>query len=682
MPPLGQLREHAAEAEADGFSSYWLAQLGVPDALTAIATMGDDTSTIEIGTAVIPTWPRHPLMLAAQASTVVEAIGPAGSILGIGLAHKTSVEGTLKIPFATPAKHMEEYLDVLLPVLTDRKVSFTGDIWSAETDGIGGTPVEPPTVMLAAMGPRMLQLAGSRTAGSILWLSGPTAIAEQIKPALDAAAAEAGRPAPRIVASVPVCVTKDADAVKGFVAAALAGYNDLPSYRGVMDTEGAGGPADVSLIGTEAEVLAGHAAVRGRGRHRLRAGGAHPQPGRRRRDPRAAQGRGRRRPRLMGGAAPHPGRRARRRRAVRRHRRARAHRSRDRAAPDARVGAGAAQRHRAAVLETMPSGGRLEMVTDATALELDVQLTLVQLGPRTGPAGGVRPRRRRRADAGESTRTGTLIVIDRYTGAVDFQSGGPTTVRFEGLPAGEKHVEVWLPHAGGRPPHRAARRRGRPAARAERAPAMGALRQLDLALPRGDRPTGVWPVVAARLAGVDLQSFAFAGQCQLDPFAARMIGQQPADLDQPQARHQHRERRLDARAHLRPRRPRLPRPGPRSAPRRPARADHADHLPGRRGPSRADRRRRRRPVLRHRAARGARPRRPHAPPHPRARGRDRGGPPGAGDANLHLLQGPDLFGPDDVGDLPDGLHPNPAGYQRIGERFHALAFQGDGPFAV
>ena len=255
--PLGQLRDHAAEAEADGFSSYWLAQLGVPDALTAIATMGAVTSTIELGTAVIPTWPRHPLMLAAQASTVVEAIGPGRLVLGIGLAHKMSVEATLKIPFATPAKHMEEYLAVLLPVLEERKVTSVGDIWSAETEGIGGTVVEPPTVMLAAMGPRMLRLAGSQTAGSILWLSGPKAIAERIKPALDAAAAEAGRPTPRIMASVPLCVTKDADGVKGFVAAALAGYNDLPSYRGVMDAEGAGGPADVSLIGTEEEVRAG-----------------------------------------------------------------------------------------------------------------------------------------------------------------------------------------------------------------------------------------------------------------------------------------------------------------------------------------------------------------------------------------------------------------------------------------
>ena len=255
--PLGQLVDHAAQAEADGFSTYWVAQLGVPDALTAIATMGTATRTIEIGTAVIPTWPRHPLMLAAQALTVQEAIGPR-LILGIGLAHKSSVEGTFKVPFATPAKHMDEYLQVLLPAVTDRKVSVTGDIWSAETDGIGGpADVPAPTVMLAAMGPRMLRLAGERTAGSILWLSGPKAIAEQIKPPLDQAAADAGRPAPRVVASVPVCVTRKPDDVKGMVAALLEGYNDLPSYRGVMDAEGAGGPADVSLIGSEDEVRAG-----------------------------------------------------------------------------------------------------------------------------------------------------------------------------------------------------------------------------------------------------------------------------------------------------------------------------------------------------------------------------------------------------------------------------------------
>jgi F420-dependent oxidoreductase-like protein len=258
--PLAQMVDHAAEAEKAGFSSYWVAQLAVPDALTVIATMGARTSSIELGTAVIPTWPRHPLMLAAQALTVQEAIANRLA-LGIGLAHKSSVESTLKIPFATPAKHMDEYLSVLLPTMVARSVAFQGDIWSAEVETVGGAPgAEPPTVLLAAMGPRMLRLAGERTAGSVLWLSGPKAIAQQIKPALDAAAAAADRPPPRIVASVPVCVTKKPDEVREVISGLLAGYNELPSYRGVMDSEGAGGPADVSIVGNEAEVRAGLAA--------------------------------------------------------------------------------------------------------------------------------------------------------------------------------------------------------------------------------------------------------------------------------------------------------------------------------------------------------------------------------------------------------------------------------------
>jgi F420-dependent oxidoreductase-like protein len=150
---------------------------------------------------------------------------------------------------------------VLLPAMTERKVKFTGDIWSAEVEGVNGVPgAEQPAVLLAAMGPRMLRLAGERTDGTILWLSGPKTIAKHIKPALEAAATSAGRPAPRIVASVPVCVTTKADEVRGVIAGVLAGYNDLPSYRSMMDVEGAAGPADVSIVGSEDEVRAGLAA--------------------------------------------------------------------------------------------------------------------------------------------------------------------------------------------------------------------------------------------------------------------------------------------------------------------------------------------------------------------------------------------------------------------------------------
>jgi F420-dependent oxidoreductase-like protein len=258
--PASAIVEHAVAAEADGFPTYWVAQLGVPDALTVLGVVGQATSTIELGTAVIPIWLRHPLMLAAQALTASE-LCDGRLILGIGLAHKSAIEDTLGIPFTRPAANMDEYLSVLLPALIDRKVSFAGKFWSAEIDNAGGPPGIPtPSVMLAAMGPRMLTMAGARTDGTILWLSGPRTIETTLGPAVRAAAADAGRADPRIVASVPVCVTDHPDDVKGLIAGMLAGYNDLPSYRGVMDLEGAAGPADVSIVGDEATVRAGIAA--------------------------------------------------------------------------------------------------------------------------------------------------------------------------------------------------------------------------------------------------------------------------------------------------------------------------------------------------------------------------------------------------------------------------------------
>jgi len=255
--PFGEIVAHAVEAEADGFSTYWLAQLGVPDALTVLAVVGQQTSSIELGTAVIATWPRHPLMLAAQALTT-SSLCDGRLILGIGLAHKPSIEQSLRIPFERPARHMDDYLSVLLPALHDRRVAHEGDIWSGVVDGLGGPrDIPTPKVMLAAMGPRMLEMAGARTDGNILWLAGPRAIETVIEPALRAAADTAQRPHPRIVASVPVCVTDDPDSIRAFIAGGLANYNDLPSYRGVMDLEGVDGPADVSLVGDESTVRAG-----------------------------------------------------------------------------------------------------------------------------------------------------------------------------------------------------------------------------------------------------------------------------------------------------------------------------------------------------------------------------------------------------------------------------------------
>jgi F420-dependent oxidoreductase-like protein len=246
---------HAVTAEADGFASYWLPQSGGTDALTVIAMAGPATTSIEFATAVVPTWGRHPNVLAGQALTVQAATGNRLA-LGIGVGHKPSHEERYHVPFERPVRHLREYLDVLQPLLADRRVDVDGDIWSCTGDVVAPAAEAPP-VLVAALGPQFLRLTGKRADGTVLWLGGPATIADHIAPTINDAAAEAGRPAPRIVASVPVSVSDRADEVRDSITGILAGYDDLPSYRAILDREGAARAGDVAIIGDEDEVRAG-----------------------------------------------------------------------------------------------------------------------------------------------------------------------------------------------------------------------------------------------------------------------------------------------------------------------------------------------------------------------------------------------------------------------------------------
>ncbi len=258
-PNLDEIIDDIVASEDAGFSSYWLAQTGLVDALGALALAGRDTTMIQVGTAVVPTWPRHPQALAAQALTTQAATG-GRTILGIGLAHKPSVEGGWKMTWERPIRHMNEYLDVLLPLLEDGKVAVAGDIWGYE----GETPrptTATPKVMLAALGPQMLKIAGSRTDGTILWCVGPKTLSTQIVPLINGAAEAASRDEPKVVCSLPVAVTDDPDGVRSFVGEILANYATLPSYRAMLDIEGVHGVEDISLIGNEDEVRHGLAEI-------------------------------------------------------------------------------------------------------------------------------------------------------------------------------------------------------------------------------------------------------------------------------------------------------------------------------------------------------------------------------------------------------------------------------------
>lgn len=241
------------KANDDGFSHLFTPQIFSLDALTALAIAGREVPTIKLGTAVVPTYRQIPMMLAQQALTVSQVIGDR-LVLGIGLSHKVVVEGMWGLSYDKPLRHMREYLDSLLPLLAGEQVSSEGETITTR----GGLQLQAPRpeVLLAALGPKMLELAGSVADGTSLWMVGPSTIRSHILPVISAAAEAAGRPAPQVNSSLPVCVTTDSVTAKANAAREFAVYGQLPSYRAMLDREGAGGPEDVAIIGSADEVAA------------------------------------------------------------------------------------------------------------------------------------------------------------------------------------------------------------------------------------------------------------------------------------------------------------------------------------------------------------------------------------------------------------------------------------------
>jgi 5,10-methylenetetrahydromethanopterin reductase len=259
QPTLDAAVEAAGQVEAEGFHGYHVPQIFGLDALTTLAVVGRQVPRIELGTGVVPTYPRHPMMLAAQALTTQMACD-GRLLLGIGLSHQVVIESMFGMSFDKPARHMREYLSILMPLLNGEPVAFEGETLSANASlGIQG--VDAPAVAVAALGPLMLKLAGRMTDGTVTWMTGPATLAEHTVPTISAAAAEAGRPAPRVVVGLPVCVTDDVDGARERAAKMFAMYGFLPSYRAMLDREGAEGPADVAVVGDEATVAAGLARV-------------------------------------------------------------------------------------------------------------------------------------------------------------------------------------------------------------------------------------------------------------------------------------------------------------------------------------------------------------------------------------------------------------------------------------
>jgi len=212
------IREDACAVALDGFASYWLAE--------------------------------HPtggfVALTAQTAT-------GGRLcLGIGLSHEVMM-AQLGIGFDKSIRHLREFLSILMPLLEEGKVSFKGETLSCEAQ-LFKVPDRPPAVVVAALGPQALRVAGSRTRGTTLAWVGPKTIAGHIVPAIAEAASRAGRPPPRIIATLPVVVTTQADVIRERIGKTLTMYGELPSYRAMFEREGVDGPADLAIVGNSAEV--------------------------------------------------------------------------------------------------------------------------------------------------------------------------------------------------------------------------------------------------------------------------------------------------------------------------------------------------------------------------------------------------------------------------------------------
>ena len=238
-----------------GLDSVFFNQVFGWDALTVAALAGQLVPGIELGTAVVQTYPRHPIALASQALTVQGASGNRLT-LGLGPSHLPVIEGQFGLSFDRPARHVREYLSALLPLLRGEPADYRGEtVTATATVVVPGTV--PPPVLVSALGPVMLRIAGELADGTVTTWATPETIGGHVKPRIDAAAAAAGRPAPRIVAGVVTSVTADPQARRRQLVEQVGAAAQLPSYRTLLDRQGQTGLDETALVGDEDAVADG-----------------------------------------------------------------------------------------------------------------------------------------------------------------------------------------------------------------------------------------------------------------------------------------------------------------------------------------------------------------------------------------------------------------------------------------
>ncbi len=244
----------AEEAEADGFSSLWYASGVAGDPLVAMAMAGRATQSIELGTAVLQTYPCHPLLQANRVIAAGNAMGRPGLCLGLGPSHEPIVRDVLGLSYDHPARNTGEYLRIVGPLLRGEDVDVDGTDWSAHTAGRAARPDHPIPLLLSALSPRMLRIAAQFADGVVLWMASRHAVESRIVPVLDAATAEFGRPRPRVVAGLPVAVHDDIEEARSAVVANAVTYAGMRNYEQIIRVGGGNSAGDVAIVGPESVV--------------------------------------------------------------------------------------------------------------------------------------------------------------------------------------------------------------------------------------------------------------------------------------------------------------------------------------------------------------------------------------------------------------------------------------------
>jgi F420-dependent oxidoreductase-like protein len=257
---LSGLLADGQAAEEQGFASFWVPQVpGYLDAMTAVALLGHVTDRIEIGTAVVPLQTRHPLILAQQALTTQVAC--AGRFaLGVGPSHHWIITDQLGLPYDKPAHLVRDYLDVLDAAFAPGApgaVAVDNDSFSVHSPVDVTDAFEMP-VLIAALGPTMLRIAGERTGGTILWMADERAIGDYVVPRITDAARAAGRSQTRVVAGVPValCSGGEIDDARAYASEVLGHADFSPNYVRLLEHGDAEDVGDTMAAGDEATVLA------------------------------------------------------------------------------------------------------------------------------------------------------------------------------------------------------------------------------------------------------------------------------------------------------------------------------------------------------------------------------------------------------------------------------------------